>query len=178
MTPRLARCLLQATPTFRDTGGSIKARVKAPYSCIGVASCVLLASVSLAEPSGGAARPIVLKADHLFDSVSGKLVDHGVRCHPVTRFHRCARAFDCRGQVLTGISISTTTSCASWLNRRSMALTTPRSLSKRASPRCAILGHLPAADMACRQGIAHPAPPRSARGPTERSQARRAWPGS
>jgi len=56
----------------------MKARIKAPYSWMGVAATVLLAPVSLAESSGGAARPIVLKADHLFDSVSGKLVDRGV----------------------------------------------------------------------------------------------------
>jgi imidazolonepropionase-like amidohydrolase len=55
----------------------MEVRVKAPYSWMGVAASMLLAPVSGAEPGASAPRPIVVKADHLFDSVSGKLVDHG-----------------------------------------------------------------------------------------------------
>jgi imidazolonepropionase-like amidohydrolase len=38
----------------------------------------VLAASALAADAASAPRPIVLKAAHLFDSVSGKLVDHGV----------------------------------------------------------------------------------------------------
>jgi len=56
----------------------VKAVFRVAYSLLGVAAGTLLAPVSLAESAGTSARPIVLKAEHLFDSVSGKLVDHGV----------------------------------------------------------------------------------------------------
>ena len=56
----------------------MKAVFRVAYSLLGVAAGTLLAPVSLAESAGTSARPIVLKAEHLFDSVSGKLVDHGV----------------------------------------------------------------------------------------------------
>ncbi len=39
---------------------------------------MLLAQASLADSAPAAGRPIVLKAAHLFDSVSGKLLDHGM----------------------------------------------------------------------------------------------------
>ena len=55
----------------------MKAATRAVYSLVGIAA-MFLPLVSQAESSGAAPRPIVLKADHLFDSVSGKLVDHGV----------------------------------------------------------------------------------------------------
>lgn len=56
----------------------MKAATRAVYSLIGIAASMLLPLVSRAESTGAAPRPIVLKAGHLFDSVSGKLVDHGV----------------------------------------------------------------------------------------------------
>jgi imidazolonepropionase-like amidohydrolase len=56
----------------------MKAGIKAAYSLIGIAASVFLPPASLAESTGAVTRPIVLKAEHLFDSVSGKLVDHGV----------------------------------------------------------------------------------------------------
>jgi len=56
----------------------VKAGIKAAYSLIGIVSGMSIPLVSLAESAGAAPRPIVLKAGHLFDSVSGKLVDHGV----------------------------------------------------------------------------------------------------
>jgi len=43
-----------------------------------VVASVLAAPASRAESAAPAARPIVLKAAHLFDAVSGKLTDHGV----------------------------------------------------------------------------------------------------
>jgi len=43
-----------------------------------VTLALLLALSADAEGSEGAPKPVVLKAAHLFDSVSGKLVDHGV----------------------------------------------------------------------------------------------------
>jgi imidazolonepropionase-like amidohydrolase len=42
------------------------------------AAAIIIAQPSLADAVPAAARPIVLKAAHLFDSVSGKLVDHGM----------------------------------------------------------------------------------------------------
>jgi len=56
----------------------MKAAIKAAYPLIGMAAGMLLPLVSWAESAAAAPRPIVLKAEHLFDSVSGKLVDHGV----------------------------------------------------------------------------------------------------
>jgi len=57
----------------------MKVCLKVAYSFTTVAASVLLSPPSLAESPGTAApRPIVLKAAHLFDSVSGKLTDHGV----------------------------------------------------------------------------------------------------
>ena len=56
----------------------MKAGVRAAHSFIGVAAGLLLAPLTLAESAQVAARPIVLKADHLFDSVTGKLLDQGV----------------------------------------------------------------------------------------------------
>jgi imidazolonepropionase-like amidohydrolase len=55
----------------------MKAGIKAAYSFIGIAAS-MFPLVSRAESAAAAPRPIVLKAEHLFDSVSGKLVDHGV----------------------------------------------------------------------------------------------------
>jgi len=43
-----------------------------------IALALLSATSSYAAEAEGAPRPVVLKAAHLFDSVSGKLVDHGV----------------------------------------------------------------------------------------------------
>ena len=43
------------------------------------AICSTFSHLTLAaDAAANAAEPIVLKAAHLFDSVSGKLVDHGV----------------------------------------------------------------------------------------------------
>src|SRR5215469_5469152 len=56
----------------------MKAAIKAAYPLIGMAAGMLLPLVSRAESAAATPRPIVLKAEHLFDSVSGKLVDHGV----------------------------------------------------------------------------------------------------
>jgi imidazolonepropionase-like amidohydrolase len=42
------------------------------------AAAAIFAQVSLGEDAAAPARPIVLKAAHLFDSVSGKLSEHGV----------------------------------------------------------------------------------------------------
>jgi len=57
----------------------MKACMKAAYLFTAVAASVLLSPTSLAESPGTAAsRPVVLKAARLFDSVSGKLTDHGV----------------------------------------------------------------------------------------------------
>src|ERR1700733_13148566 len=56
---------------------SMRQRTLAGYWVLGVAAVVLSQS-SLADAVPAAPRPIVLKAAHLFDSVSGKLVEHGV----------------------------------------------------------------------------------------------------
>ena len=56
----------------------MRARAKAAHGLISLVACMLLSPASLAESTGTAARPIVLKSAHLFDSVSGKLTDHGV----------------------------------------------------------------------------------------------------
>jgi imidazolonepropionase-like amidohydrolase len=56
----------------------MKAGIKTASSLLGVAAGLFLPLVSWAESTAAAARPIVLKADHLFDSVSGKLIDRGV----------------------------------------------------------------------------------------------------
>src|ERR1700722_16978058 len=56
---------------------SMRQRTLAGYWVFGVAA-VVLAQSSLADAVPAAPRPIVLKAAHLFDSVSGKLVEHGV----------------------------------------------------------------------------------------------------
>ena len=90
-----------------------------------------LTQAALADAAPETSRPIVLKAAHLFDSVSGKLAeqrrgggvgrqDHGGgqrcqdsrqcrghrprRCHPVARLHRCPRASGAARPGRTGIS--------------------------------------------------------------------------
>jgi imidazolonepropionase-like amidohydrolase len=55
----------------------MRRRTLAGYWVLGVAAVVLV-QPSLADAVPAAPRPIVLKAAHLFDSVSGKLVEHGV----------------------------------------------------------------------------------------------------
>jgi imidazolonepropionase-like amidohydrolase len=55
----------------------MKQRITAGYWCFGVVASFLM-QASLAQSVAPSAHPIVLKAAHLFDSVSGKLVDHGV----------------------------------------------------------------------------------------------------
>jgi imidazolonepropionase-like amidohydrolase len=55
----------------------MRQRTLAGYWLVGVAA-VVLAQSSLADAVPAAPRPIVLKAAHLFDSVSGKLVEHGI----------------------------------------------------------------------------------------------------
>jgi imidazolonepropionase-like amidohydrolase len=55
----------------------MRQRTLAGYWVIGIAT-VVLAQSSLADAVPAAPRPIVLKAAYLFDSVSGKLVEHGV----------------------------------------------------------------------------------------------------
>jgi imidazolonepropionase-like amidohydrolase len=47
------------------------------YWVLGVAA-MLFARLSVADEAAAASRPIVLKAAHLFDSVSGKLMEHGM----------------------------------------------------------------------------------------------------
>ena len=47
-------------------------------ACMVALAALIFSSSSFAEPNAAAPRPIVLKAAHLFDSVSGRLVDHGV----------------------------------------------------------------------------------------------------
>ncbi len=59
----------------------MRQRTLASYGVLGVAAAIaaqLLAQASLADAVAATPRPIVLKAAHLFDSVSGKLVEHGV----------------------------------------------------------------------------------------------------
>jgi imidazolonepropionase-like amidohydrolase len=63
----------------------MKQRQSAGYGPLGIAAAVIVplvasfvASPSFADTAPATARPIVLKAAHLFDSVSGKLVEHGV----------------------------------------------------------------------------------------------------
>jgi imidazolonepropionase-like amidohydrolase len=52
---------------------------KTVWICVFVATLASLLTPSTdAEGAEGAPKPVVLKAAHLFDSVSGKLVDHGV----------------------------------------------------------------------------------------------------
>lgn len=46
-------------------------------ACVVTLAC-LLASATHAKGAEGAPKPVVLKAAHIFDSVSGKLADHGV----------------------------------------------------------------------------------------------------
>jgi imidazolonepropionase-like amidohydrolase len=46
--------------------------------CLAALAAVIFSSSSLAQPSAAVPRPVVLKAAHLFDSVSGKLLDNGV----------------------------------------------------------------------------------------------------
>ena len=52
-------------------------RTSARYWVFGMAA-MIFAQWSAADAPAAAPRPIVLKAAHLFDSVSGRLVDHGV----------------------------------------------------------------------------------------------------
>jgi imidazolonepropionase-like amidohydrolase len=63
----------------------MKQRKSAGYGLLGIAAALVaplvasfIAGPSFADPAPATARPIVLKAAHLFDSVSGKLVEHGV----------------------------------------------------------------------------------------------------
>ena len=51
--------------------------IRAGHCLLGVAAAVFAQS-SPADPIAAGAHPIVLRAAHLFDSVSGNLVDHGV----------------------------------------------------------------------------------------------------
>lgn len=55
----------------------MKQRMTAGFGLLGIAAAIFAQS-SVADPAAATARPIVLKAAHLFDSVSGNLVDHGV----------------------------------------------------------------------------------------------------
>ena len=55
----------------------MRQRITAGYWCLGIAVS-FLAQSSLAQLAAPNARPIVLKAAHLFDSATGKIVDHGV----------------------------------------------------------------------------------------------------
>lgn len=59
----------------------MRQRTLASYGVLGVATAIaaqFFAQASLADAVATTPRPIVLKAAHLFDSVSGKLVEHGV----------------------------------------------------------------------------------------------------
>src|SRR5690349_20936584 len=47
-------------------------------SVVALTLAFLLSSLMRAQAAEGTPKPIVLKAAHLFDSVSGKLVEHGV----------------------------------------------------------------------------------------------------
>src|ERR1700733_14179312 len=58
-------------------GNCMKQRITAGYWCFGIVASFLM-QASLAQSVAPSAHPIVLKAAHLFDSVSGKLIDHGV----------------------------------------------------------------------------------------------------
>ena len=55
---------------------NLKKRIGIPVVALTLA--FLLPSSIRAQSAEGAPKPIVLKAAHLFDSVSGKLADHGV----------------------------------------------------------------------------------------------------
>ena len=55
---------------------SSKKRIGIPV--VAVTLALLLSSSIRAQSAEGPPKPIVLKAAHLFDSVSGKLVDQGV----------------------------------------------------------------------------------------------------
>lgn len=49
-----------------------------PFSVSLLCASLVSAPVALADADGTASPPVVLKAAHIFDSVSGKLADHGV----------------------------------------------------------------------------------------------------
>lgn len=53
-------------------------RLTIGFRVIVVALACLLSSATHAKGAEGAPKPVVLKAAHIFDSVSGKLADHGV----------------------------------------------------------------------------------------------------
>lgn len=56
----------------------MKQQTRRVYGWWYAAVALVLAHVSHAETGAASTRPLVLKAAHLFDSVSGKLTDHGV----------------------------------------------------------------------------------------------------
>jgi hypothetical protein len=56
----------------------MKQNDSAGYGWLAAAAAMILAPPVLADTTPAAARPVVLKAAHLFDSISGKLVEHGV----------------------------------------------------------------------------------------------------
>ncbi len=57
-------------------GGSMQKRTSIAYGLVAIA--LIAAQSSLAEPANPSSHSIVLKAAHLFDSVSGTLSDHGL----------------------------------------------------------------------------------------------------
>jgi imidazolonepropionase-like amidohydrolase len=56
----------------------MKQNNSAGYGLLAAAAAMILTQPVLADTAPPAARPVVLKAAHLFDSISGKLVEHGV----------------------------------------------------------------------------------------------------
>jgi len=55
----------------------MRQRATANYRLLGLAT-LMFANLCLADAAPAPSRPIVLKAAHLFDSVSGKLIEHGM----------------------------------------------------------------------------------------------------
>ncbi|HME40066.1 MAG TPA: amidohydrolase family protein [Steroidobacteraceae bacterium] len=55
----------------------MRQRTMGNYRLVGLAA-LMFANLCLADAAPAPARPIVLKAAHLFDSVSGKLIEHGM----------------------------------------------------------------------------------------------------
>ena len=152
---------------YNDEGSAMR-QSAVGFKVLGIAAAALVAQLfthaSLADAVAAPPRPMVLKAAHLFDSVSGKLSDHGVVVIVGTKIQAVGsdaaiparvprssiwatppscrassmRTCICRSRrARTGTTTASTASCASPPSRPCTARTMPRRLSRRGSPRCA-----------------------------------------
>jgi len=110
-------------------------------------SVIQLGEAQEAAPAAAPSTPIVLKAARLFDSVSGKIVDHGMVVVVDKKIQAVgasapipadARIIDLGDATLLPGFIDAHVHLASESSSHCTARTMRRSLSWRASPRCAI----------------------------------------